>query len=86
VNGEAANVGSSRRAIRKATVGPDQEAEDLSRRVRAALMARDPTLALQLIERARGSATSIALLLDKASALRMLGEVSSAIEATSWRC
>ncbi|MGA2953770.1 MAG: aspartyl/asparaginyl beta-hydroxylase domain-containing protein [Caulobacteraceae bacterium] len=43
-------------------------------------MARDPTLALQLIERANGPATSIALLLDQVSALRMLGDVSAAIE------
>lgn len=44
-------------------------------------MARDPALALQLIERASGSAASIRLLLDKVSALRMLGDVSAAIGA-----
>ena len=80
VVGEDANLRSSRRTIRKAMVGPDQDSEDLSGRVRAALMARDPTLALQLIERANGPATSIALLLDQVSALRMLGDVSAAIE------
>ena len=80
VVGEDANLRSSRRTIRKAMVGPDQDSEDLSRRIRAALMARDPTLALQLIERANGPATSIALLLDQVSALRMLGDVSAAIE------
>jgi aspartate beta-hydroxylase len=56
----------------------DQASEGLSGRVRAALVARDPRLALQLIEQA---SPSVALLLEKASALRMLGEAASAIEA-----
>jgi aspartyl/asparaginyl beta-hydroxylase (cupin superfamily) len=61
--------------------GNQSEAATLARRARDALGRRDAAGALALLRQAEALESSVELLLDKALALRMLGELAQAIEA-----
>jgi len=63
------------------SLGDHSGAADLAGRAREALGRRDPAQALAFLRQAEALGSSLELLLDKALALRMLGDLTAAVEA-----